>query len=96
MVTYICVSGGCLWELPSHVHCVQPFHHKDKRSPQLCKAELWIRLHKQSKSISLAVVDSTYIKYNRAGPKIFLQVGFESQSQLASAFCTSLRWDSSS
>lgn len=96
MVTYICVSGGRLGELRSHVCRVQPFHHKDERSPQLRKATLWIRLRKQSKSIALAVVGSTYVKYIRAVPRIFLQVGFESHFQLASAFCTSLGWDSSS
>ena len=59
IVTYICVSGGRLRELPSHVHRVQPFRHEDERSPQLRKAEPWICLRKQSKSIALAVVGST-------------------------------------
>jgi len=96
MVTYICVSGGHLRELPSHVRHIQPFHHEDKRSPQLRKAEDRIHLRKQSKSIALMLVGSTYVKYIRVVPNIFLQVGFESHSQLASACCTSLGWGSGS
>lgn len=71
MVTYVCVPGGCLWELPSHIHRVQPFHHEDKRSPQLHKPTLRVHLRKQSKSISLVVVGSTYTKYIRAVPQHF-------------------------
>lgn len=90
----ICVSGRCFRKLPSHLHCVQTFHHQDQRSPQLLKAKVWIHLHKQSKSIALTVGGSAHTEYSRATPKIFSQVGLDSHSQLASAFCTSLGWDS--
>ncbi|KAK2530834.1 hypothetical protein Q9233_006053 [Columba guinea] len=63
--------GGRLWELPSHIRRVQPFHHEDKRSPQLHKPTLRVHLRKQSKSISLVVVGSTYTKYIRAVPQHF-------------------------
>ncbi|KAI1231594.1 Microsomal triglyceride transfer protein large subunit, partial [Lamprotornis superbus] len=67
-------AGRCLWKLPGHLHHVQPFHHQDQRSPQLLKAKVWIHLHKQSKSIALAVGGSAHAEYGRVIPKIFLQI----------------------
>lgn len=61
-----CVSGRCLWKLPSHLHHVQPFHHQGQRSPQLLKDKVWIHLHKQSKSIALTV--GAQLMLSTAGP----------------------------